>query len=100
MESLEHISRRYLEPLRSGNFVGLLDMQTVDEIFLMIPNMQLLHERFLEKLQLRLNTWNEAESQVGVAFIETVSLAAKLIWFVFCLLKNSFCLIVLRVGRL
>lgn len=73
MESLDHMVRRYLQPLRSGEFAGLVDKQTIDEIFYMIPAMQRLHARFLDDLQQRLNSWNEAESQVGVAFIEAVS---------------------------
>lgn len=76
VESLEDIVQKYLRPLRSVEYANLVDKQTVDEIFYMIPALLRLHERFLDDLQNRLNSWDDAQSQIGVAFSEAVSSVA------------------------
>lgn len=58
-------------PLKSQENASLIDVQTVDEIFLMVPAILNVHERFLNELRRRLDAW-EPLQKVGDAFIEVV----------------------------
>lgn len=50
-----------------------MDTQTVDEIFFMVPAILNIHERFLEELRRRLDSWDPMQ-KIGDAFVDVVSL--------------------------
>lgn len=62
-----------MNPLKSSENSGLIDANSVDEIFFMIPSILNIHERFLDELKRRFETWDPMQ-KVGDAFIEVVSL--------------------------
>lgn len=64
--------QKYLKPLKSPENAGIVDVQTVEEIFLMVPTILNVHKHFLDELNRRLDSWNSLQ-MVGDAFIETVS---------------------------
>lgn len=61
-----------MNPLKSNEHAGIIDVQMVDEIFFMVPAILNIHERFLDELKRRLDAW-EPLQKVGDAFIEAVS---------------------------
>lgn len=63
---------KYLNVLKSPEYAGMIDSKTVDEIFFMVPEILLIHERFLKELKKRLDNW-VPNQKVGDAFIEIVS---------------------------
>lgn len=50
---------------------SLIDVQTVDEIFLMVPNILKIHQQFLDELRCRLDAW-EPLQRVGDSFVKVV----------------------------
>lgn len=64
--------QKYLKPLKLPEYAALIDVQTVDEIFLMVPAILDIHKRFLDELRKRLDAW-EPLQRVGDAFVEVVS---------------------------
>lgn len=67
-----HDLQNYLEPLKSPEFAGIVDGKTVDDIFLMVPTLLYLHDRFLIDLKNRLELW-DLQRCVGDVFIDSVS---------------------------
>lgn len=67
---------------------GIIDAQIVDEIFFMVPSILAIHQKLLEELGKRLETWDAAQ-KVGDIFFDEVSFLRfykeKLI-----LIQNSF----------
>lgn len=61
-----------MNPLKSPENSGIIDANVVDEIFFMIPSILNIHERFLDELKRRFETWDPMQ-KVGDAFIEVVS---------------------------
>lgn len=61
-----------MNPLKAPENSGLIDANLVDEIFFMIPSILNIHERFLDELKRRFETWDPMQ-KVGDAFIEVVS---------------------------
>jgi hypothetical protein len=61
---------------------GLVDFQTVDEIFFMVPSILNIHEKFLEELRKRLDAWDPSQ-QVGDSYYDVVSSSN------ICRLENS-----------
>lgn len=53
---------------------GIIDAQIVDEIFFMVPSILAIHQKLLEELGKRLETWDAAQ-KVGDIFFDEVSLA-------------------------
>lgn len=51
---------------------SIVDIQTVDEIFFMVPSILNIHEEFLEELGKRLDTWDQNQ-RVGDSYFEIVS---------------------------
>ncbi|XP_055604092.1 uncharacterized protein LOC129752331 [Uranotaenia lowii] len=72
VESLQTIVLKYLNQLKSPEHSGLVDTQTVDEIFFMVPTILNIHERFLEELRRRLDSWDPLQ-KIGDAFIDVFS---------------------------
>lgn len=72
VDSLQTVIVKYLNPLKSPENAGIVDSQIVDEIFFKVPSILNLHERFLDELRRRLDTW-DTQQKVGDAFIEVVS---------------------------
>ncbi|XP_037050154.1 uncharacterized protein LOC119084247 isoform X2 [Bradysia coprophila] len=72
VDSLETVVLKYLKPLKSPENAGIVDVQTVEEIFLMVPTILNVHKHFLDELKRRLDSWNPLQ-MVGDAFIETFS---------------------------
>ncbi|XP_058455844.1 uncharacterized protein LOC131433085 [Malaya genurostris] len=72
VESLQTIVLKYLNQLKSPENAGLVDTQTVDEIFFMVPAILNIHERFLEELRRRLDTWDPLQ-KIGDAFVDVFS---------------------------
>lgn len=66
-----NIRQKYLKPLKSPENAGIVDVQTVEEIFLMVPTILNVHKHFLDELKRRLDSWDHLQ-MVGDAFIETV----------------------------
>lgn len=64
--------QKYLTPLKTPEYASLIDGQTVDDIFLMVPSILNVHEKFLGELRKRLDAW-EPLQRVGDAFVEVVS---------------------------
>lgn len=73
--SLFHAIQKYLNPLKLPEYSSLIDTQTVDEIFLMVPAILDIHKRFLDELRKRLDAW-EPLQKVGDAFVEVVSVSS------------------------
>nr|XP_050850263.1 uncharacterized protein LOC127063944 isoform X4 [Vespula vulgaris] len=69
VESLQTLVSKYLEPLKSPEYAGLVDAAMVDEIFYQIPEILNHHEIFLDELQNRLGSW-EARQTVGDVFLD------------------------------
>lgn len=65
--------QKYLNPLKSQENAAIIDSQTVDEIFLMVPAILNVHQQFLDELRCRLDVW-EPLQRVGDAFVQVVSL--------------------------
>lgn len=63
--------QKYFNPLKSQENASLIDAQTVDEIFLMVPDILHIHQQFLEELRRRLEIW-EPLQRVGDAFVQVV----------------------------
>lgn len=63
--------QKYLNPLKSQEHSSLIDVQTVDEIFLMVPAILGIHQQFLDELRSRLEIW-EPLQRVGDAFVQVV----------------------------
>lgn len=61
-----------MNPLKAPENSGIIDANLVDEIFFMIPSILNIHERFLDELKRRFETWDPMQ-KVGDAFIEVVS---------------------------
>ncbi|XP_055907845.1 rho guanine nucleotide exchange factor 17 isoform X2 [Eupeodes corollae] len=72
VESLQMVVLKYLNVLKSPEYAGMIDSKTVDEIFFMVPEILLIHERFLKELKKRLDNW-VPNQKVGDAFIEIFS---------------------------
>ncbi|XP_063700137.1 rho guanine nucleotide exchange factor 17 [Culicoides brevitarsis] len=72
VESLQTIVMKYMNPLKSPENSGIIDANLVDEIFFMIPSILKIHERFLDELKCRFETWDPMQ-KVGDAFIEVFS---------------------------
>lgn len=49
----------------------MIDAQTVDEIFLMVPDILHIHQQFLDELRRRLEHW-DPHQRVGDAFVQVV----------------------------
>ena len=72
MESLQTVVLKYLNQLKSPENAGIIDSTTVDEIFYMVPAILSIHERFLEELRRRLDSWDPLQ-KVGDAFVDVFS---------------------------
>ncbi|XP_058056101.1 uncharacterized protein LOC131207502 [Anopheles bellator] len=72
VESLQTIVLKYLNQLKSSENSALVDAQTVDEIFFMVPAILNIHERFLEELRRRLDSWDKMQ-MIGDAFVDVFS---------------------------
>uniref|UniRef100_A0A182J3E0 Uncharacterized protein n=1 Tax=Anopheles atroparvus TaxID=41427 RepID=A0A182J3E0_ANOAO len=72
VESLQTIVLKYLNQLKSPENSGLVDAQIVDEIFFMVPAILNIHERFLEELRRRLDSWDKLQ-MIGDAFVDVFS---------------------------
>lgn len=72
--------QKYLNPLKLQENASLIDAQTVDEIFLMVPAILHIHQRFLDELRRRLDAW-DSHQRVGDAYVEVVSLQARFYLF-------------------
>lgn len=64
--------QKYLNPLKSQENASLIEAQTVDEIFLMVPSILGIHQQFLDELRSRLEIW-EPLQRVGDAFVQVFS---------------------------
>ncbi|CRL02246.1 CLUMA_CG015133, isoform A [Clunio marinus] len=69
VESLQTIVTKYLNPLKLPENSAIVDLQTVDEIFFMVPSILNIHEKFLEELKKRLDSW-DALQRVGDAYCD------------------------------
>lgn len=58
--------------MRQPESATLVDIQTVDEIFYMVPTILNIHEKFLEELGKRLEEWDPLQ-RIGDAYYEVVS---------------------------
>lgn len=65
--------QKYFHPLKSQENASLIDSQTVDEIFLMVPDILHIHQQFLTELRRRLEIWGP-QQRVGDAFVQVVKL--------------------------
>ncbi|XP_031626312.1 uncharacterized protein LOC116342734 [Contarinia nasturtii] len=77
VESLETVVKKYLNPLKSQENASLIEAQTVDEIFLMVPTILGIHQQFLDALRRRLESW-EPLQRVGDAFVHVFSTSTVL----------------------
>lgn len=68
--------QKYLNQLKSPENAGLVDTQTVDEIFFMVPAILNIHERFLEELRRRLDAWDPMQ-KIGDAFVDVVGCSMR-----------------------
>lgn len=75
------MTQKYLNPLKSQENAALIEAQTVDEVFLMVPNILHVHQQFLDELRGRLEVW-EPSQRIGDAFVQVVSLLIQF-FFVF-----------------
>lgn len=51
---------------------AIVDLQTVDEIFFMVPSILHIHEKFLEELRKRLDAWDPSQ-RIGDSYYDVVS---------------------------
>lgn len=65
--------QKYLNPLKLPESSGIVDQQTVDEIFFMVPSILHIHEKFLEELKKRLDAWDQSQ-RIGDTYYDVVSL--------------------------
>lgn len=65
------LPQKYFHPLKSQENASLIDSQTVDEIFLMVPDILHIHQQFLTELRRRLEIWGP-QQRVGDAFVQVV----------------------------
>ncbi|XP_045481375.1 rho guanine nucleotide exchange factor 17 isoform X3 [Harmonia axyridis] len=72
VESLQILTTKYLEPLKSPEYATLLDSALVDEIFNQIPFLLTYHQQFLEELKKRLEQW-DIRQKVGDVLVEFFS---------------------------
>uniref|UniRef100_A0A1B6E9V0 DH domain-containing protein n=1 Tax=Clastoptera arizonana TaxID=38151 RepID=A0A1B6E9V0_9HEMI len=70
VESLQILVMKYLQPLKSPENAGLVDVSLVDEIFYQVPTILTHHEEFLEELRKRLEHW-DVKQRVGDIFLDT-----------------------------
>lgn len=63
--------QKYLNPLRSPENSSTVDLSTVDEIFFMVPSILSIHEKFLEELKKRLDSWDPLQ-RVGDSYYNVV----------------------------
>lgn len=66
-----------MNPLKSPENSGIVDGLIVDEIFFKVPAILSLHEKFLDELRKRLDTW-DSQQKIGDAFVEVVSWNTKI----------------------
>lgn len=64
--------QKYFNKLKTQENASIIDTQTVDEIFLMVPNILEIHQQFLDELRGRLDAW-EPLQRVGDSFVKIVS---------------------------
>lgn len=64
--------QKYLNPLKQPESSCLVDLQTVDEIFFMVPSILNIHEKFLEELRKRLDAWDPSQ-RIGDSYYDVVS---------------------------
>lgn len=69
VESLQIIVQKYLQPLKSPENSGLVDISVVDEIFYQIPAILVHHEILLDELRKRLDHW-DIRQKVGDIFLD------------------------------
>ncbi|KAG5680642.1 hypothetical protein PVAND_010136 [Polypedilum vanderplanki] len=72
VESLQTIVLKYLNPLKLPENSGIVDIQTVDEIFFMVPSILNIHEKYLEELKKRLDAW-DAMQCIGDVYYDVFS---------------------------
>jgi len=63
-----------LNPLKLESS-GIVDLQTVEEIFFMVPSILNIHEKFLEELGKRLDAWDSSQ-RIGDSYFDVVSSSA------------------------
>lgn len=68
------LPQKYLNPLKQPENSNIVDLQTVDEIFFMVPSILQIHEKFLEELGKRLDAWDPLQ-RVGDSYYDIVSFA-------------------------
>lgn len=61
-----------MHPLKQAENSSIVDLQTVDEIFFMVPSILHIHEKFLEELNKILDQWDQTQC-VGNPYFEVVS---------------------------
>lgn len=64
-------NQKYLHPLKQPES-SIVDAQTVDDIFYMVPAILDIHEKFLDELGKRLDTWDQNQ-RIGDCYYEIVS---------------------------
>lgn len=63
--------QKYMKPLKSPEYSGIVETGLVDEIFYQIPEILSHHEGFLEHLRQRIVNW-DSKQKVGDVFVEAV----------------------------
>lgn len=71
-----------MNPLKLPENSGIVDAQSVDEIFFMVPSILNVHQTFLEELSKRLETWDSLQ-KVGDAFVDEVRSLFPFLFFYF-----------------
>ncbi|XP_076351879.1 rho guanine nucleotide exchange factor osg-1-like isoform X2 [Tachypleus tridentatus] len=71
VDSLQILVNKYMKPLKSSEYMGVIEPSLVNDIFLQIPEILAHHESFLEKLRQRLTNW-DTKQKVGDVFVEAV----------------------------
>lgn len=61
-----------MQPLKQAENSAIVDLQTVDEIFFMVPSILRIHEKFLGELNKILDQWDQNQC-VGNPYFEVVS---------------------------
>ncbi|XP_076348285.1 rho guanine nucleotide exchange factor 17-like [Tachypleus tridentatus] len=69
VDSLQILVNKYMKPLKSSEYMGVIEPSLVNDIFLQIPEILAHHESFLEKLRQRLTNW-DTKQKVGDVFVE------------------------------
>lgn len=64
-------NQNYLHPLKLPES-SIVDTQTVDDIFFMVPEILDIHEKFFNELGKRLDTWDQNQ-KIGDSYYEIVS---------------------------